>query len=135
MTFQDTLTALSVQTEHTTIYALISYGDGKIGMGFRREWYGTNLRNPIIDNTVFMLCADAWNTNLLCPITRTDDLICTPNEDIQIRLRAVGGFPYTTINLGDYRVISMHVEEKEEVLFMSGPRKIPSAIRLEIERD
>lgn len=132
MNFRDTIYALRDETKRTTIYALLGFNESKISMGLRRAWHGTDLRDPIIDGNVFMLCGDAWDTMLKCAITRPDDLVCTPDEDIEIRLR---GVTYdVTVDLGRYMVRSMKVEIEEDVYFLDGPRKFPSAIRLEIER-
>lgn len=135
MTYQETLCTLYDETAATTIFALLSYGDAKIGMGFRRECVGSDLKDPVIDGIHFMLCADAWNTILECVINRTDDLMCTPDDEIEIRLRAVSlCFPSAIINLGSFRVISMAVEENTSVMTLRGPIQVPLRIRLEIER-
>lgn len=135
MTYQETLYALLRETKNTTIFALNSFGDAEIGMGFRRACVYSDLKDPIIDGVVFMLAADAWNTIYDCPITSTFDMECTPTEDIEIRLRAVSGFPYTEINLGKYRVTNFEPsEEGLEVYFLNGVHVFPSFIRLDIER-
>ena len=140
MNFRDTIYALQDETKRTTIFALLSYGDAKTVMGFRRAWYGTDLRDPIIDGNVFMLCADAWDKNKFDSIEQTDDLAATPLDDIEIRLRA-DTFD-ATIYLGSYRVLSMTVESEEEVnglgvrdgRWICTSHTMPSVIRLEIER-
>ena len=52
MTFTETLTKLYEETDHTQIYALISYDDAKWGIGFHRSCCGSPYRDPIIDDVV-----------------------------------------------------------------------------------
>lgn len=137
MNIQDTLYALYEETEKTTIFALISYEDAKTGIGFRRECCGSDLKDPIIDGTSFMLCADAWNKVLCCPIGTMFDLACTPTEDIEIRLQAISmTFPFATVQLGRYDITGIMIEAEEEMHCGSffGRHSVPTRCRLAIER-
>lgn len=136
MTYKETLYALYKETKETTIFAMPSYEDAKIGIGFRRACCGSNLRDPVIDGISFMICADAFKTPdrftpMRRPIKTTEELFYTPNNEVRITLRAVSFFPYTTIDLGDYRVLEMRIEEMENVEYR---KAMPSRIRLDIER-
>ena len=135
MNFRETLHELYDETKETTIFAMNSYGNGSIGIGFRRQCCGSDLKDPIIDDIPFMLYADAWNEALDEPIEKTYDLWFAPNENVQIRLRADSGtYPSTTINLGSYKVVRKMLEAVEDSYTMSGVRKIPARIRLDIVR-
>ena len=135
MTYQETLFALLKETEKTTLFAMPSYGDGTIGIGFRRACCGSNLKDPVVDRVYFMLYADAENNILGKEIKTTRELWYTPNNDIIIRLRADSyGFPTATVELGRYRVCRMQMEAKELAHYTTGSEYIPSRIRLDIER-
>lgn len=135
MTFKQTLYALLKETEKTTIFAMNSYGDAKIGIGFRRACVYSELNDPVIDGVNFMLCADAWDDTLDCPIANTFDLLCKPKEEISIRLRAVCFCPYTTIDLGTYKITDFECsKEWTGDYYLCGVRKFPQYIRLDIER-
>lgn len=135
MTFENTLFELCCVTEKTTIFGLISLGDGTHGIGFRRECVGSDLKDPVIDGIAFMLCADAWNSKLRCDISTTEELVTTNKEDVEIRLRAVSlTYPSAVIHLGSYKIVSMKVEKYEDIYYIGGPVSIPSRIRLDIER-
>ena len=100
MTFTETLIKLYAETEHTQIYALISYGDAKCGIGFRRSCTNSPYRDPVIDDTVFMICADAYYRDNHAPISTMVELIANPTENTIISLRAQSGtFPICTIDL------------------------------------
>ena len=131
MTYKETLHALYEETEKTTIFAMPSYGDGTIGIGFRRACCGSELNDPIYDDTSFMLCADAFIEPTHILIRTTKELFETPNIYVRIRLRAVSVFPHSVIDLGDYRVLEMRIEEMENVEYR---KAMPSRIRLDIER-
>jgi hypothetical protein len=82
-----------------------------------------------------MLCADAWDDTLDCPISNTFNMLCRPEEEITIKLRAVCYCPYTVIELGDYKITHSEIsEESEDVYYLCGDRKFPKYIRLDIER-
>lgn len=139
MNFRDTLLALHEETKTTAIFAMRSYGDGKHGIGFRRECCGSDLKDPCIDDVPFMLCADAWKAKNLRKgfddvsrkILTMEDFIDIPKEDIEIRLRAVSGsYPMATIALGDYEIISRKVVQTTTVL----GKKFPERIQLDIKR-
>lgn len=135
MTYQETLYALLKETEKTTIFAMPSYGDGTIGIGFRRACCGSDSKDPVVDNVYFMLWADAVNNNIGKEIETTRELWYTANTDIIIWLRADSfGFPSATVNLGKYRVCRMQMEAKELAYYTTGSEYIPSRIRLDIER-
>lgn len=135
MTFEETLFELFRVTEKTTIFGLISLGDGTHGIGFRRACAGSDLRDILIDGIVFMLCADVWNSKLTCNISTTEELVTTNKEDVEIRLRAVSlTYPSAVIQLGSYKIVNMKVEKYEDIYYLSGPVSIPSRIRLDIER-
>lgn len=135
MTFKQTLYALLKETEKTTIFAMNSYGDAKIGIGFRRACVYSELNDPVIDGVNFMLCADAWDNRLNCRIPSTFDMLCGEEDEITIRLRAVCYCPYTEIDLGDYKITHLEVsEESDDIYYLCGVRKFPKYIRLDIER-
>lgn len=135
MTFEETLFELCYVTKKTTIFGLISYGDGTHGIGFRRACAGSELKDIVIDGIAFMLCADAWNSKLRCDISTTEELVITNKEDVEIRLRAVSlTYPSAVIQLGSYKIVNMKVEKYEDIHYLSGPVSIPSRIRLDIER-
>ena len=135
MTYQETICALFDQTKNTTIFAMPSYGDGTMGVGFRRECCGSKLKDPVIDGVAFMLCADAVNNKTGKEIETTRELWYTPNNEIIIWLRAVSmSYPSATVNLYRYRVTRMQVEAEDLVHYATGSEKIPSRIRLDIER-
>ena len=128
MTFTETLTKLYEETEHTQIYALISFGDAKFGIGFRRSCVNSPYRDPIIDDTVFMLCADARDTYYNASISTTTELQFTNLDDIEINLRAQSGtFPFCTIDLGRFKVNTRKVIEYYNEHY-------PSRIYLDISR-
>lgn len=127
MTFNETLTKLYEETEHTQIYGLISYEDGRYGIGFRRQCVNSEYKDPVIDGNVFMLCADARDTYYNVRISSTTELQFTCLDDIRISLRAQSSFPLCTINLGDFKVNSRKVIEYREDQF-------PSRILLDISR-
>ena len=135
MTFKETLYALYEETKKTTIFAMNSYGDAKVGIGFRRACCYSDLKDPVVDGVYFMLCADAWDDTLNCPISNTFDMLCRPDEEITIKLRAVCYCPYTVIELGDYKITHSEIsEESEDVHYLCGVRKFPQYIQLDIER-
>lgn len=135
MTFQETLFELCNETKKTTIFGLISLGDGSHGIGFRRACVGSDLKDILIDGIVFMLCADAWNSKLTCNISTTEELVTTNKEDVEIRLRAVSlTYPSAVIQLGNYKIVNMKVEKYEDIYYLSGPVSVPSRVRLDIER-
>lgn len=135
MTYQETLHALLEETKETTIFAMPSYGDGTIGIGFRRVCCGSDLKDPVVDGVYFMLCADAVNNSIGKEIETTRELWYTPNNDIIIWLRANSfGFPTAIVELGRYRVCRMQMEAKELAHYTTGSEYIPSRIRLDIER-
>lgn len=110
MTFTETLTKLYKETEHTQIYALPGYdSNGKPRIGFRRSCADSPYReDPIIDDTVFMLYADAFDFNYNVRINNISDLWFTNISDIVIDLYAQSyTFPITTINLGTFKVKAM----------------------------
>lgn len=142
MTYKETLYALLKETEKTTIFALNSFGDAEIGIGFRRACTCSDLKDPHIDGNVFMLCADAWDKSKQCPILTTLDLMRTQKEDIRIMLRAVSGFPYTETKLGCYHVTNIEPSGGTFQALMMGDyaplgyrTEYPQFIRLDIERD
>jgi hypothetical protein len=114
MTFTETLSKLYNETEHTQIYALISYGDAKCGIGFRRSCYESPYRDPIVDDVVFMICADAYYKDNYMPINTMIELTTNPIENTIISLRAQGGtYPLCTVSLGDFKINSMKIVEKD----------------------
>lgn len=128
MTFTETLTKLYEETEHTQIYALISFGDAKFDIGFRRSCYDSPYRDPIINDTVFMLCADAYDTNYNVKISTTTEIQSTNLDDIEINLRAQSGtFPFCIVDLGRFKVNSREVIEYYNKYY-------PSRIHLDISR-
>lgn len=129
MTFTETLTKLYEETEHTQIYALISFGDAEFGVGFRRSCANSSYSDPIIDDTVFMLCADAYYKDNYMPISTMTELITNPIENTVISLRAQSGtFPICTIRLGDFRINSMEYIEKYDGEYY------PNRVHLDISR-
>lgn len=127
MTFTETLSKLYNDTEHTQIYGLISYEDGRYGIGFRRQCINSEYKDPIIDNTAFMLCADAYDIYYNAKISSITELQFTNLDDIKISLRAQTSFPLCAIKLGDFKVNSRKVTEYNE-------EGIPSRIHLDISR-
>lgn len=112
MTFTETLTKLYEETEHTQIYALISFGDAKFDIGFRRSCVGSPYRDPIIDDTVFMLYADAYNKKNRTRINCTANLSRILLDDVEINLRAQSGtFPLCKVDLGRFKVNTRKVIE------------------------
>ena len=135
MTYQETLYALLKETKKTTIFAMNSYDDAIIGIGFRRECCGSDLKDPYVDGIVFMLHATAWDNEALIRIETTKDLLETPNDNIDIILKADSStYPSATVYLGRYRVLRMTVEASEDAFYTTGRETIPSRIRLDIER-
>ena len=129
MTFTETLTKLYEETEHTQIYALISFGDAKCGIGFRRSCYESPYHDSIVDGIVFMICADAYYKDNYMPINTMTELITNPTENTIISLRAQSGtFPICAVRLGDYKINSMEIVEKYCGEYY------PSRIHLEISR-
>ena len=126
MTFTETLSKLYNETEHTQIYGLISYEDGRYGIGFRRQCINSEYKDPIIDDTAFMLCADASDIYYNTKISSTTELQFTNLDDVRVNLRAQTTFPLCTINLGDFKVNSRKVIEYSN--------NIPSRILLDISR-
>ena len=105
MTFTETLTKLYEETEHTQIYALISFGDAKFDIGFRRSCVNSPYRDPIIDDTVFMLCADAYNKKNRTRINCIANLSRISLDNIEINIRAQSStFPFCTVDLGRFKV-------------------------------
>ena len=127
MTFTETLSKLYNETEHTQIYGLISYEDGRYGIGFRRQCENSEYKDPIIDGTAFMLCADAYDIYYNVKISSITELQFTNLDDIKISLRAQTSFPLCTIKLGDFKVNSRKIVEYNE-------EGIPSRIHLDISR-
>lgn len=128
MTFTETLTKLYEETEHTQIYALISFGDAKFDIGFRRRCVDSLYNDPIIDDTVFMLCADAYNKRNGIRINCTANLSRISLDDVEIHLRAQSGiFPFCTIDLGRFKVNAREVIEYYNKYY-------PSRIHLDISR-
>ncbi len=128
MTFTETLTKLYEETEHTQIYALPGYDSNcKPGIGFRRSCAGSSYRDPIIDDTVFMLYADAFDSTYNVRINNISDLWFTNIDDIVINLYAQScTFPITTINLGTFKVKAMDSD------YNGG--NAPTKVHLEISR-
>lgn len=133
MNFSETIAALYEETEFCNLYAMVSYCDGTIGVGFRTS-YANFYNDPIIDGNAFMICASAWSISEKRWIESTTELWHTPKEDIEIRLRADYAYPLVTIDLGEFKVIEMKIEEEKEMIFISGPRWIPTRIKLRIKR-
>ena len=130
MTFIETIAKLCELTQRTEIYALISHEDGKFGIGFRRQCVQSPYFDPIVDGSVFMLCADAYNNYSNTLIDTTDELWGTPIDTITIHLRAqvLAAGSICQIDLGKYEVNSIQLCE-------SYPgTDIPSRIHLEISR-
>lgn len=128
MTFAETLTKLYEETEHTQIYALISFGDAKFDIGFRRSCINSPYSDTVIDNTVFMLCADAYNKKNRTRINCTTNLSRISLDDIEINLRAQSGtFPLCTVDLGRFKVNTREVIEYYNKYY-------PSRIHLDISR-
>lgn len=127
MTFSETIAKLRELTEHTEIYALISYEDGKFRIGFRRQCAGSPYSDPIIDGNVFMLCADAYD---YAKIYSTAELWGTPIDEITVYLRAqvMAGGSICKIDLGKYKVNSKQLCE------LYPGTDIPSRILLNISR-
>lgn len=145
MTYQETLYALYKETEKTTIFAMNSFGDAEIGIGFRRACCYSDLKDPVVDGVYFMLCADAWNNKKERKISTTYEFALTDKEDISIRLRAISCFPSCEVNLGLYRITNFVLsEEGFGGIMMRNPygekskigysMKYPNYIRLDIER-
>ena len=129
MTFTETLTKLYEETEHTQIYALISFGDAEFNVGFRRSCVNSPYSDPIIDDTVFLLCAEACYKDSYMPISTMTELITNPIENTIISLRAQSGtFPICTIRLGDFRINSM------EYIEMYDGEYYPIRVHLDISR-
>lgn len=130
MTFSETVAKLRELTQHTEIYALISYEDGKFGIGFRRQCVDSPYFDPVVDGNVFMLCADAYNNYSNTKIDTTDELWGTPIDTITIYLRAqvVAAGSICQIDLGKYEVNSI------ELYQLYPGTDIPSRIHLEISR-
>lgn len=126
MTFTETLTKLYEETEHIQIYGLISYEDGRHGIGFRRQCVNSEYKDPIIDDTAFMLCADAYDIYYNAKINSITELQFTNLDDVKISLRAQTSFPLCTIDLGVFKVNNRKVVEYVE--------KTPSRIWLDISR-
>ena len=134
MNFSETIATLYEETEFCNLYAMVSYGDGTIGVGFRASHANLQHNDPIIDGNAFMICASAWSISEKRWIESTTELWHTPKEDIEIRLRADYAWPLVTIDLGEFKVIEMKIEEEKEMIFLSGPRWIPTRIKLRIKR-
>lgn len=130
MTFTETLTKLCEETEHTQIYALISYEDGKFGIGFRRQCINSSYSDPIIDENIFMLCADAYNNYSNTKIDTVDELWGTPIDTVTIYLKAqaMDAGCICHIDLGKYEVNSIELCE------VYPGTEIPSRIHLDISR-
>ena len=130
MTFSETVAKLRELTQHTEIYALISYEDGKFGIGFRRQCVDSPYFDPVVDGNVFMLCADAYNNYSNTKIDTTDELWGTPIDTITIYLRAqvMAAGSICRIDLGKYKVNSKQLCE------LYPGTDIPSRIHLEISR-
>lgn len=127
MTFSETIAKLRELTQHTEIYALISYEDGKFGIGFRRQCVMSPYFDPVVDGNVFMLCADAYS---YAWINSTSELWGTPIDDITVHLRAqviVAG-SICRIDLGKYKV------NNKQLCELYPGTDIPSRIHLEISR-
>ena len=110
MTYHETLMALLDATKYTTIFGMFGYNDTDPDdyIGFRRECCWSDLKDPVIGGTTFMLCADAYDTEKDCKIKSVEQLYATPNKDVRIDLRAVSFHPsYVTIRLGSYTVYQM----------------------------
>lgn len=130
MTFTETIAKLRELTKRTEIYALISYEDGKFGIGFRRQCVRSPYFDPIVDENMFMLCADAYNNYSNTKIDTTDELWGTPIDTITVYLRAqaiVAG-AICQIDLGKYEVNSIELCE------LCPGTDIPTRIHLEISR-
>ena len=128
MTFTETLTKLYEETEHTQIYALISFGDAKFDIGFRRSCVNSPYRDPIIDDTVFMLCADAYNKKNRTRINCIANLSRISLDNIEINIRAQSStFPFCTVDLGRFKVNTREVIEHYNEYY-------PSRIHLDISR-
>lgn len=128
MTFSETIAKLRELTKQTQIYALISYEDGKFGIGFRRQCVSSPYFDPIIDENVFMLCADAYNNYSNTKIDTTGELWNTPIDTITVYLRAqvMAAGTLCRIDLGKYEVTSIQLCE------LYPGTDIPSRIHLEL---
>ena len=112
MTFAETLIKLYEETEHTQIYGLISFGDAKFDIGFRRSCVNSSYKDIIIDGTVFMLCADAYDKKSESRINCITNLSKISLFDVEIHLRAQScTFPICTIDLGRFKVNTREVLE------------------------
>lgn len=129
MTFTETIAKLYNETEHTQIYALISYDDAKCGIGFRRSCYESPYRDPIIDDVVFMICAEAYYKDNYTPINTMTELIVNPTENTIIRLRAQSAtFPMCAVRLGNFKINNMEIVEKYDEEYY------PNRVHLDISR-
>lgn len=129
MTYEETLFELLAVTRFTTIFGMFGHSNNGIYIGFRRECCWSDLKDPVIDDVPFMLCADAYDTRNKRrePIKTIEQLFETPNNDVDIDLRAVAFRPcYCTINLGTYRVNEM---------WKIGKKSGDFCVRLDIERN
>ena len=128
MTFTETLTKLYEETEHTQIYALPGYGvNGVTTLGFSRSCADSSYRDPIIDDTVFMLYADAFDSIYNVRICNISDLWFTNIDDIVINLYAQSlTFPITTVNLGTFKAKAMDSDYNGN--------NVPTKVHLEISR-
>lgn len=113
MTFGATIAKLRELTQHTEIYALISYEDGKFGIGFHRQCVQFPYFDPIVDGNVFRLCADAYNNYSNAKTDTTRELWNTPINTITIYLRAqvITAGSICRIDLGKYKVKSIQLCE------------------------
>ncbi len=131
MTYQETLYDLLKETKYTTIFGMFGYSDSEPDnyIGFRRECCWSDLKDPVVDGTPFMLCADAYDEKKNCKIKSVEQLFETPNDDVRIELRAVTFNPYTTIRLGSYSVFEM------QKYIAKGADDWDFCVRLAISRD
>lgn len=112
MNFQDTIYELAKQTEEIEVCACGAWSeDNEKDIGIRSGSATGNVEfhDPIIDNTVFMICGDIFDKWTHHRERLIDCIDGFGLDDYIVKLKAIGGYPpyMSTIMLGDYKIESI----------------------------
>ena len=109
MNFIDTIMELREQTKAIEVIAAGCYSNHKPDIGIRRRtYYDETLIDPIVDDIPFMICGDIYTKDHE-RMTEISDVKEADTHDLYVRLRAIPGYdPWTTIELGRYRVKAVY---------------------------